>query len=143
MKALSGTFVFVVLAVIAIVTLPSCSRKQKFYLEFRGPPDKEYLEVKQPDFDKALCDLKKASEAEGKPKPYKVKFLADPKATPIKDYDPDCSQVSINTDKITTSGVARTEPAKESAAYDPHATHYVKSDKLTDIKRVLDAFEDQ
>jgi hypothetical protein len=150
MKTLSGTFAFVALAVIAIVTLPSCCKQvskeadKKFYLEFRGPPDKEYLEVKQPDFDNALCALKANEASVGKPKPYKIKFKADDKATPDDDYDPpSCPPVSINTDKITTSGVARTEPVEEFAAYDPKATHYVKSNKLTDIERVLDAFEDK
>ena len=143
MKTLSGTFAFVALAVIAIVTLPSCYRKQvskgagqKFYLEFRGPPDKEYLEVKQPDFDNALCALK------AKGGHFKVGFKKDPEATPIDPYDPTCPTASINTDKVTTSELAKNAPAGESAANDPNAVFRVQSNSATDIQNVLDTFKE-
>jgi hypothetical protein len=152
MKTLSGTFAFVVLAVIAIVTLPSCSRKQiteadecrtdkKLLLKFgkkvqTHPPEYEYVEVNKDAFDKALCALK-ANHGH-----FKVGFKADAAATPIDPYDPTCPTASINTDKITTSGVARTEPAEESAAYDPNVVYRVNSNSLKDIKDVLNSFEE-
>lgn len=145
MKTLSGIFAFVVLAVIAIVTLPSCCRKQvseevtdkTVFLQFgtKTKTKTEYVEVNKTDFDKALCTLK----ANGGQ--YKVEFLADPKATPIDDYDPDCSQVSINTDKITTARVVQAEPAEESSAYDPNVVYHVRSNSPTDVKNVLDTFK--
>ena len=151
MKTLSGTFAFVALAVIAIVTLPSCSRKQvteadecptdkKLLLKFgkkvqTHPPEYEYVEVNKDAFDKALCALK-ANHGH-----FRVGFKADAKATPIDPYDPPCSQVSINTDKITTSELAKNAPAGESAANDPHAVYRVQSNSATDIQAVLDTFQ--
>jgi hypothetical protein len=157
MKTLSGTFAFVALAVIAIGTLPSCCKQvskevladEKFCLEHnfclkfgkkKENDEYEYVEVKQPDFDNALCALK---ARDGEPKNYKVRFLANAKATPDDDYDPpSCppTPVSIKTDKITTSGVARTEPAEESSAYDPNAVHRVRSNNKADIENVLKTF---
>lgn len=148
MKTLSGTFAFVVLAVIAIVTLPSCCRKQvskkdecptdkSVLLRFGKPGTEktptEYVEVNKDDFDKVLCRLNK--------KQYYVDFLPDAKATPIPDYTPSCSRVSINTDKITTARVVQAEPAEESSAYDPNVVYHVKSNSLQEIKDVLDTFK--
>ncbi len=143
MKTLFGTFAFVALAVIAIVTLPSCCRKQvsqgvhtdkKFSLEFGGPTDNDFADVDTAKFNAALCALKSDQ--------YDVRFLATASSTPIAHYTPpSCGTVSINTDKITTSEVAQTEPAEESSAYDPNATYYVKSNNLADIQRVLDTFK--
>jgi hypothetical protein len=143
MKTLSGTFAFVVLAVIAIVTLPSCSRKQvteaggkKLSLKFgkKVGKDWEYVEVNMAAFDEVLCRLPRDQ--------YDVSFKANAEATPIDPYYPTCRTVSINTDKITTSGAARTEPAEESAAYDPKVVYRVSSNSLKDIKDALDSFEE-
>jgi hypothetical protein len=160
MKTLSGRFAIVVLAVIVIVALPSGCRKEdskgvrneekcykeKFALEFGKPgtatTPTEYAELKKDmkdAFNKALCALK-TNQAQNQGQ-FKVDFLPNATATLIHDYDPPCSQVSINTDKITTSGVARTEPAEESAAYDPNAVYRVQSNSLKEIKDVLDTFE--
>jgi hypothetical protein len=148
MKTLSGTFAFVVLAVIAIVTLPSCCRKQdseglladdgkkltlKFGKKNHGTPT-EYVEVDKAAFDNALCNLKEGQ--------YKVEFLADAKASPTPEYHPSCPPKNINTDKITTSGAARTEPAEESSAYDPNVVYRVSSNSLKEIKDVLDTFKE-
>jgi hypothetical protein len=144
MKTLSGTFAFVVLAVIAIATLPSCCRKQvseealadqkKFTLKI-GRTDDDFVDVSKDKFDEALCALK-ANKGD-----FKISFKKDPEATPTP-YDPSCRIVSINTDKITTSGLARTEPAEESSAYDPNVTFRVTSNSATDIKAVLDTFKE-
>jgi hypothetical protein len=149
MKTLSGTFAFVALAVIAIVTLPSCCRKgvskkkdQKVYLEFGKfeTTPREYVELgdnMKDKFDKVLCRLPKDQ--------YHVEFKANAEATPDPDYTPppsSCRQGSINTDKITTSRVARSEPAEESSAYDPHVVYNVQSNSTKDIKDVVNTFKD-
>jgi hypothetical protein len=158
MKTLSGTFAFVVLAVIAIVTLPSCCKKvskevladhefckeYKFCLKFgtkkenkENEEDYEYVDVNQPDFDNALCAL--TANGDKKKPPFEVRYKPDAGSTPIPVYTP-CPPVNIKTTKITTSGVARTEPAEESSAYDPNAVHRVRSNSLQEIKDVLAAF---
>jgi len=152
MKTLSGTFAFVVLAVIAIVTLPSCSRKQvteadecptdkKLLLKFGKkihphPPEYEYVEVNKDAFDEALCALK---ENHGH---FKVSYKANDAATPIDPYDPTCPTASINTDKVTTSELAKNGPAGESAAYDPNVVYRVNANSLKDIKDVLNSFKE-
>jgi hypothetical protein len=106
----------------------------------------EYAELKDKDkFDKVLC---RVEERQGQ---YDVKFQPNPTATPIypyrSPYHPPCPHVSINTDKITTSRVARTEPAEESSAYDPHAVYRVQSNRTKDIKQdikdILDTFKEE
>jgi hypothetical protein len=87
MKTLFGTFVFVALAVITIVTLSSGCRKQdseevltdkkfKFTLKI-GRTDDDFVDVKsQDEFDEALCALK----ANGH---FNVGFKKGPNATPV------------------------------------------------------------
>jgi hypothetical protein len=146
MKTLSGTFAFVVLAVIAIVTLLSCSKQvteadeKKLSLKFgkkKPGTQTEYIEVDKTAFDNALCALlAHGGHSE-------VEFKANANASPTPGYTPSCPPpVSINTDKITTSGVARTEPAEESATYDPKVVYRVSSNSLKDIKDVLNSFEE-
>jgi hypothetical protein len=146
MKTLSGTFAFVVLAVIAIVTLPSCSKQvteadeKKLTLKFgkKTGTTTEYIEVDKTAFDNALCALLAHGGTSD------VEFLADAKASATPHYTPSCTPppVSINTDKITTSGVAQTEPAEESAAYDPNVVYRVSANKVKDIKDVVNSFEE-
>jgi len=154
MKTLSGTFAFVALAVIAIITLPSCDHKQgpkedcptdkKLLLKFgkeKPGTETEYVDVNKDDFDRALCNL----EANGGK--FDVTFLPNaPGSTPIPHYTPPysspCPPVSIKTDKITTSEVAANKPAEESSAYDPNVVYHVRSKNLKDIKAVLDTFKD-
>jgi hypothetical protein len=152
MKTLSGTFAFklALLTAIAIVaayafrafataTPTPTPTQQKFFLEFgTKATEPVYVDLtSQAAFDKALCDLK----ANGGQ--YEVGFKADAMAapTPIGKYVPTCTTASINTDKFTTSRLAQTEPAGESAANDPNAVYRVSSDSTTDIKAVLDAFK--
>jgi hypothetical protein len=151
MKALSGTFAIVTLAVIAIVTLPGCCRKDseglladdgkklglKFGKKKHGIPT-EYVEVNKTAFDNALCALlAHGGHAE-------VEFLADAKASPTPHYTPSCppSAVDINTDKIITSRVAQNAPPDESSAYDPNVVYRVYSNSLNEIKDVLNSFEE-
>jgi hypothetical protein len=139
MKILSGTFAFVALAVIAIVTLPSCYRKkvsnevrcsdQTYYLEFGTKTT--YVDVAKTEFDQALRALPENQ--------YDIKFLPGPGTTPIYPYHPP-PHLSIKTDKVTTSELAKNAPAGESAVNDPNATYYVKSNNLAEIKAVLATF---
>jgi hypothetical protein len=149
MKTPYRRFAFIILAVIAIVTFPSCSPKrvagydyecptdQMFYLQFGkpGPTANTYVEVDKTAFDNALCRMTRDQ--------YEVEYLAAaPNAAPTPHYTPppsSCSLENISTDKITTSGAARTQPAEESSAYDPNAVYHVKSSKLSDIRNVLNA----
>jgi hypothetical protein len=156
MKTLSGTFAFklALLTAIAIVaayafrafaatpTPPPAT--QTFSLEFgtKGavPVYADLANQTQGGkdaFDKALCTLK----ANGGQ--YEVGFLANPAAqpTPIGQYDPSCGTPSVNTDKITTSELAKNAPAEESSAYDPNAVYRVRSNSAADIKAVLDTFK--
>ena len=155
MKTLSGTFAFklALLTAIAIVaayafrafataTPTPTPAPQKYLLEFgtkatTSETTTVYVDLtSQAAFDKALCDLK----ANGGQ--YEVGFKADAMAapTPIGKYVPTCTTASINTDKITTSRLAQTEPAGESAANDPNAVYRVYSNRTADIKKVLDTF---
>jgi hypothetical protein len=147
MKALSGTFAFklalvAAIAVVAVLTFrafaqpqPAADKKFKFTLKI-GKTETEYVDVKnKEDFDKALCALK------AKGGYFKVGFKKDPETTPIDPYDPTCSTASINTDKVTTSELAKNAPAGESAANDPHAVYRVQSNSATDIQAVLDTFQ--
>ena len=150
MKTLSGTFAFVVLAVIAIVTLPSCCKqvskaeaKQLVYLEFgkegtKAEDETKYVELEgdHKNFFDALCALKKKDGC------IKVGYLNEARGKEIDACADPCSPKSINTDKITTSGVARTGPTEESSAYDPHAVYRVQSNSPKDIKEVLKTFKD-
>lgn len=147
MKALSGTFAFklgllAVIAIVAVITFrafaqpqPAADKKFKFTLKI-GKTETEYVDVKnKEDFDKALCALK------AKGGYFKVGFKKDPEATPIDPYDPACPTASINTDKVTTSELAKNAPAGGSAANDPNVVHYLRSDSAPDIKDVLDTFK--
>jgi hypothetical protein len=150
MKALPGRFAFklIVLTAIAIVaayafrafatatpTPTSADKKFKFTLKI-GRTDDDFVDVtSQGKFDEALCALK-ANKGD-----FKLRYKKDHQATPTP-YDPDCSQVNINTDKITTSELAKNAPAEESSAYDPNAVHRVMSNSTEDIKKVLDTFKE-
>ena len=143
MKTLSGTFVFVVLAVIAIVTLPSCSRKQdsknvptdkKFTLKI-GKTDTDWVDVKNKgEFIEALRRFGEDN--------IEIKFM-DRDGGPVEDWPPlpRSANTSIKTDKVTTSEVAQNAPAEESSAYDPNAVHRVYSNSTEDLKNVLDKFK--
>jgi hypothetical protein len=122
MKTLSGTLAFVVLAVIAVITLISCPAKpafteQKFTLHFK--------EAEVPDedaFKKALTTLK---EHGGQ---YRLRLKHNNEVT--DPYDP----LSLKTDKATKSEVANRAAAGESTA---SITYKVTSADPTDIEGVV------
>jgi hypothetical protein len=136
MKTLSGTFTVVILTVIAVVAVLSCRAHQafadkKFVLKFGGPTKEDYAEVKSED---AFKDALKALGSHGGQ--YKIRFKHDD-GTVTEPYP----SLSIKTDKVTTSEIAKNAPAGEAAANDPHATYKVSSNSPTDIQKVLDTFK--
>jgi hypothetical protein len=139
MKTLSGTFTFVVLAVVAIVAVftfhafaqPKHVAAKKFFLKI-GRTAEDYVDLKEKDqFDKALKAL---ADHGGQ---YDIYFMEKEGAQPTHPYHP---HVTIKTDKVTTSEVAQSASAGESAANDPNVTNHLSADSATDIKSVLDAF---
>jgi len=135
MKTLSGTFTFVVLAVVAIVVVitfrafaqPPAGKK--FVLNI-GRSAQDYVDVDKNKFDNALKKL----ESHGGQ--YEIAFKHDDGHV----TDP-YHALNIKIDKVTTSKVAQNAPAGESAANDPNATYHVKSNNLAEIKAVLEAFK--
>jgi len=137
MKTLSGTFTFVVLAVVAIVvvitfrafaqpTQPPAAKK--FVLNI-GRTAQDYVDVDKTKFDEALRKLARNGGL------YEIGFKDDGHVT-----DP-YHALNIKIDKVTTSKVAQNSPAGESAANDPNVVHLLRSDSAPDIKDVLDTFK--
>jgi hypothetical protein len=140
MKTLSGTFAFIVVAVIAILAVvsfrsfaagskTSAVGAHKFKLKI-GKTQTDYVDVdinalkqilNRPTFPKDGIDIDYL-EAPGKP---------------VQHWPP----VSIKTDKVTTSEVARNASAGESVANDPNVTRFLSSDNKTDIIDVLNTFQ--
>jgi hypothetical protein len=149
MKALSGTFalkliVLATVAIIAVLTFRAFAQGAPTPASFTftlkiGKTKTEYVNVTTKEaFDRALCDLKAHG---GDIRDIGFKKGSDATPTPIGQYVPECPTASINTDKVTTSELAKNAPAGESAANDPHAVYRVQSNSATDIKAVLDTFQ--
>lgn len=140
MKTLSRTFLFVVLAVIAIVAVltfrvvaqsPQPAAAKKFTLNI-GRTTTDYVDVTSKEaFIKALTPFGDDQ--------FEINFLDHPGA-PVEHYPPR-PKISIKTDKVTRSELAQRAPAGESAANDPSVTTHLSSDSATDIKSVLDTFK--
>jgi hypothetical protein len=153
MKTLSGTFAFklgllAVIAIVAVITFRAFAQPsptanpahKKFELKFGGPTKEEYVDVRQPDFDKAVKAL--ADPGPGHGGKFEIRYKGN-NGEVDDPYHPDHphAQVRIKTDKITTSELAKNAPAEESSAYDPNAVFRVQSNNATDIKNVLDTFK--
>jgi|SRR4030095_2048409 hypothetical protein len=141
MKTLSGTFVFVVLAVIAIVAVftfrafaqPKTVGPKKFNLKI-GRTATEYVDVKSKDA--FIAALKRFGEDQ-----YQIDFLDHPGA-PVEHYPPlpHSAKTGIKTDKVTASEIAKRGAAGESAN-DPSVVSHLSADSAEDIKSVLDTFQ--
>jgi hypothetical protein len=141
MKTLSGTFVFVVLAVIAIVAVftfrafaqPKTVGPKKFNLKI-GRTATEYVDVKSKDA--FIAALKRFGEDQ-----YQIDFLDHPGA-PVEHYPPlpHSANTGIKTDKVTASEIAKRGAAGESAN-DPSVVSHLSADSAEDIKSVLDTFQ--
>lgn len=141
MKTVTGTFVFFVGAIVAIIAVLSfrafatgstqqAADPQKFTLNIGRTAD-EYVDLKDKSaFDRALKALKDHGGQ------FAIRFKPA-QGNVIENYQP----VSMKTDKAMTSEVAQREPAGESAANDPNVVNHLSSDYAPDIKTVLDTFK--
>ena len=141
MKTLSGTFAFIVVAVIAILAVvsfrsfaagskTSAVGPHKFKLKI-GKSQTDYVDVtKRQDF----IDVVKKFSSDG----VDIDYLEAP-GKPVEHWPP--VPVSLKTDKVTTSEVAKNASKGEGVANDPNVTRFLSSDSATDIKAVLDTFK--
>ena len=139
MKTPSRTFIVIVLAVIAtvsVVIFQACATGsdgardgKKFFVKI-GKDENTFVEFVQPGgkekFDKVLRRL--PSEQ------YSIRYKKDDQAEVDPDYHP--PRIGLKTDKVTTSELAKNEPIG-----DPSVTKTVRSNEVADIKDVLDAFQ--
>jgi hypothetical protein len=139
MKTLSGTFAFVVLAVVVIVAVVSCRTfqivaNQKSAVEIGTKTT--YVEWKdQRRFDKALERVCRRGGY------YDITVLMYVGAKPFHPYKPCPFPGSIRTVKVTKSKAADGIAAGESAANDPNVTYKVASAYIEDITEVLSALK--
>ena len=141
MKTQLRTFTFILLAIVAIVAVLTFRafaagtkpqfKPRKFTLKI-GPGPTNYADVDINAFTKALKDAHFPDDA------IDIDYLEAP-GKPVKHYPP--VPVTIKTDKVTTSEVAKSGSAGDSVANDPSVTHRLTSDNKTDIKNVLDTFQ--
>lgn len=147
MRKLCRSFAYLS-AVIGFVTVISCCEKHitpdqndkaKFRLDIGRQKigaleNSEFVDLRKPDgkdvFDAALSKLP--------PEQYKIHFKAD-NGIFTEDYHPS-STPGINTEKTTTSELAKPGHAGDSTANDPNATYRVRSNNPKEISAVLDAF---
>jgi hypothetical protein len=141
MKTLSRTFVFVVAVVVAIVAAfsfrafaagskSSTVGSHKFKLKI-GKTQTDYVDVTD---RQQFIDVVKRFPGDG----VDIYYLKAPNETP-EHWPP--VPVSIKTDKVTTSEVAKNASAGESVANDPNVTRFLSSDNKTDIIDVLNKFQ--
>jgi len=138
MKTPSGTFTFIIFAVIAIAALlivraiarrpDELPRDKNFFLEIKKPKDGDFVDLKPDGKDKFDAALR-ALGAEN----YKIRYKPDATATPDENYHP--PNVALKTDRATTSELAKNEPPG-----DPNATKQAKSNNAKEIQDLLDAF---
>jgi hypothetical protein len=141
MKTLSRTFAFIVVAVIAILAVvsfrsfaagskSSAVGSHKFKLKI-GKTQTDYVDVTD---RQQFIDVVKRFPGDG----VDIDYLEAP-GKPVQHWPP--VPVSIKTDKVTTSKVAKNASAGESVANDPNVTRFLSSDNKTDIIDVLNKFQ--
>jgi len=110
-----------------------------FDLKIQKTPKQDYAPVvDKKKFDEALCNLKKDNNKKGD---YNIDYKPSADATPIPNYQPDCSQFgSVSLEKNTNSALADNSFTEGSAANDPNATQHVRVDSPNDLAAVLAAF---
>ena len=141
MKIQPRTLVFIVLAVVAILTFLYWSQrgsfgkgKGAFVLNIgKRFPHKEYAPVKSQD------DLDSALNAVSKQAVYDIDFLDHDGGTAIPHYTPR-PHTSLKTNRVIRPDVAEQTLAEASAANDPNVMHKIQSPDPGDITKVLDAF---
>jgi hypothetical protein len=139
MKTPSRTFIVIVLAVIAtvsVVIFQACATGSdgardghRFFVKI-GKDENTFVEFVQPGgkekFDKVLRRLPREQ--------YSIRYKKDDQAEVDPDYHP--PRIGLKTDKVTTSELAKNEPIG-----DPSVTKKVQSNEVADIKDVLDALQ--
>ena len=132
MKTPSGKFIVIVLVVIAtvsVVIFQGCANEvlegKKINVKI-GKDKDSFVEFR----DKNAFDC--ALEALG-PGNYQIRYKAHDGDTPVDNYQPTCHhKASLKTDSITTSELAKNEPAG-----DPNITQRIQSNDITAIENVL------
>ena len=136
MKTPSLKSIVIVLAVIAtvsIVIFQGCANElldgKKINVKI-GKDKDSFVEFRDKNaFDCALEALGAGN--------YEIHHKAHDGDTPDENYQPTCHHnTSLKTDSITTAELAKNEPIG-----DPNVTQKVQSNKITDIKNVLDALQ--
>jgi hypothetical protein len=148
MKTISRRFRFVAFGVIVIVAVVSCCpflpivpNSALYSVEIRHTQREQYVNWKQPDFDKALiqlCDRGGTYCLKAKLDDGTIINRYHPKG--YKDCTKDCTNYSlgnIRTVKVTKSKAADNIAAGESAVNDPNVMHKIQSPDPGDISAVL------
>jgi hypothetical protein len=135
MKTPSGKFKVIVLAVIAtvsVVIFQACANElwdgKKVTLKI-GKDENTFVEFVpggKAKFDNVLRRLPK--------KQYSIRYKKNDTAEVDPDYHP--PRISLKTDKVTTSELAKNEPPG-----DPNIIQKVTTTKLQDVKDILDALK--
>jgi len=140
MKTKSGTFAFIVVAVIAILAVVSFRSFAAGSKTSAVGAHKFKLKIGKTQTDYVDGDIKTLKQILNRPTFPKdgidIDYLEAP-GKPVQHWPP----VSIKTDKVTTSEVARNASAGESVANDPNVTRFLSSDNKTDIIDVLNTFQ--
>jgi hypothetical protein len=139
MKTPSGTFIVIVLAMLAIVSViifQACANEpvDGKTVSLKIGKDKDtFVEFVQPGgkekFDAVLRRLPNEQ--------YTIRYKKDDSTPVVENYSPPPTpDVSLKTDNVTTAALAKNE-----APGDPHITQKVKSNKIADIQEVLKALK--
>jgi hypothetical protein len=141
MKTLSGTFAFIVVAVMAILAVvsfrsfaagskTSAVGAHKFKLKI-GKTQTDYVDVDLVAFKKAL---------EKFPQDGIDIYYSEKDGAAVQHWPP-VPPLSIKTDKVTTSEVAKNASAEDAVANDPNVTRFLSSDNKDDLITVLGTFK--
>jgi len=141
MKTPSRTFIIiapVLSAIVSVVIFQACATQSggagngnKFFLNI-GKDENTFVEFKdnpkegKDRFDAVLRRL--PSEQ------YSIRYKEHDDSQVVDPYHP--PSISLKTDKVTTSEIAKNEPPG-----DPHITQKVATDKLQDVKDIIDSLE--
>jgi hypothetical protein len=140
MKTPSRTFIVIVLAVIAtvsVVVFQACSKgssdHQKFTLEI-GNDKETFAEFKdnrtegKDRFDAVLRKL---------PNQYRIRYKKDDLSNVVDPYSPPPTpDVSLKTDNVTIAAMAKNEPIG-----DPSITKKIQSNNIADIQEVVNSLK--
>jgi hypothetical protein len=144
MKTPSRTFIVIVLAVIAtvsVVVFQACSKEssdhQKFTLEIGteiGNDKETFAEFKdnrtegKDRFDAVLRNL---------PNQYRIRYKKDAASPVVEPYTPPPTpDVSLKTDNVTIAAMAKNEPIG-----DPSITKKIQSNNIADMQEIVNSLK--